>query len=105
MIAISQSGETLDTIAAVREVKQKGSKVLAICNVRNSTLTREADATIFLRAGPEISVCSTKAFTSQLTVLSLLALLMGRQRHLSKEEGQRHFLAELHRLPLLLNKF
>jgi glutamine---fructose-6-phosphate transaminase (isomerizing) len=100
VIAISQSGETLDTIAAVREVKQKGSKVLAICNIRNSTLAREADATIFLRAGPEISVCSTKAFTSQITVLSLLALLMGRQRHLSKEEGQTA-LAELRRLPYL----
>jgi glucosamine--fructose-6-phosphate aminotransferase (isomerizing) len=103
VIAISQSGETLDTIAAIREVKQKGSKVLAICNVRNSTLAREADATVFLRAGPEISVCSTKAFTSQLTILSLLALLMGRQRHLSKEEGQ-SFLAELHRLPALVQE-
>ena len=103
VIAISQSGETLDTIAAIREVKQKGSKVLAICNVKNSTLVREADATVYLRAGPEISVCSTKAFTSQLTVLSLLALLMGRQRHLSKEEGQA-FLAELHRLPDLVEQ-
>jgi len=103
VIAISQSGETLDTIAAVREVKQKGSKVLAICNVRNSTLTREADATVFLRAGPEISVCSTKAFTSQLTVLSLLALLMGRQRHLSKEEGHT-FLTELRRIPALVQQ-
>lgn len=98
VIAISQSGETLDTVAAIREVKQKGSKVLAICNVRNSTLTREADATIFLRAGPEISVCSTKAFTSQITVLSLLALLLGRQRHLDKDEGQR-FLSHLRELP------
>ncbi len=103
VIAISQSGETLDTIAAIREVKQKGSKVLAICNVRNSTLTREADATVFLRAGPEISVCSTKAFTSQLTILSLLALLMGRQRHLGKEEGQT-YLRELHRLPDLVKE-
>jgi glutamine---fructose-6-phosphate transaminase (isomerizing) len=103
VIAISQSGETLDTIAAVREVKQKGSKVLAICNVRNSTLVREADATVYLRAGPEISVCSTKAFTSQLTVLSLLALLLGRQRNLSKEEGQA-FLAELRRLPSLVEE-
>lgn len=100
VIAISQSGETLDTIAAVREVHQKGSKVLAICNVRNSTLSREADSTIFLRAGPEISVCSTKAFTSQITVLSLLALLLGRQRHLDKEEGQR-FLTHLRHLPSL----
>ena len=100
VIAISQSGETLDTIAAVREVQQKGSKILAICNVRNSTLSRQADSTIFLRAGPEISVCSTKAFTSQITVLSLLALLLGRQRHLDKEEGQK-FLAQLRQLPSL----
>lgn len=98
VIAISQSGETLDTIAAVREVKSKGAKVLGICNVRNSTLTREADCTLFLRAGPEVSVCSTKAFTSQLTVLSLFTLLMARLRHMSKEEGQA-FLSEIHTLP------
>lgn len=98
VIAISQSGETLDTIAAVREVKSKGAKVLAICNVRNSTLTREADCTLFLRAGPEISVCSTKAFTSQLTVLSLFTLLMARLRHMSKEEGQA-FIHEIQSLP------
>jgi glucosamine--fructose-6-phosphate aminotransferase (isomerizing) len=99
VIAISQSGETLDTIAAVREVKSKGAKVLGICNVRNSTLTREADCTLFLRAGPEISVCSTKAFTSQLTVLSLFTLFMARLRHMSKEEGQ-SFLSEIQSLPL-----
>lgn len=98
VIAISQSGETLDTIAAVREVKAKGAKILAVCNVRNSTLTREADACLFLRAGPEISVCSTKAFTSQLTVLSLFTLLMARLRHMSKEEGKK-FLTELQDLP------
>jgi glucosamine--fructose-6-phosphate aminotransferase (isomerizing) len=98
VIAISQSGETLDTIAAVREVKNKGAKVLGICNVRNSTLTREADSCLFLRAGPEISVCSTKAFTSQITILSLLTLLMARLRHMSKEDGQT-FLSELQNLP------
>ncbi len=103
VIAISQSGETLDTVAAVREAKQKGSKVLAICNVRNSTLTREADATIFLRAGPEISVCSTKAFTSQITVLSLLALLLSRQRHLAKDEGQK-FLTQLRQIPQIVEE-
>ncbi len=102
VIAISQSGETLDTIAAVREVKSKGAKVLGICNVRHSTLTREADSTLFLRAGPEISVCSTKAFTSQLTVLALFALLMARLRHMSKEEGQT-FLEELEKLPALIH--
>lgn len=98
VIAISQSGETLDTIAAVREVKTKGAQVLGICNVRNSTLTREAHSCLFLRAGPEISVCSTKAFTSQLTVLSLFTLMMARLRNMSKEEGQA-FLAELLQLP------
>jgi glucosamine--fructose-6-phosphate aminotransferase (isomerizing) len=103
VIAISQSGETLDTIAAVREVKSKGAKVLGICNVKNSTLTREADWTISLRAGPEISVCSTKAFTSQLTVLSLFTLLMARLRHMSKEEGQL-FLRELQELPAKVQK-
>ena len=103
IIAISQSGETLDTLAAVREVKSKGAKVLGICNVTHSTLTREADSTILLRAGPEISVCSTKAFTSQLTVLSLFALMMARLRHLSKEEGQR-LLSELKNLPTLVQE-
>lgn len=103
VIAISQSGETLDTIAAVREVKSKGAKVLGICNVRNSTLTREADCTLFLRAGPEISVCSTKAFTSQLTVLALFTLLMARLRHMSKEEGQA-FLSEIQSLPLIVEQ-
>lgn len=103
VIAISQSGETLDTVAAIREVKQKGSKILAVCNVRNSTLTREADATVFLRAGPEVSVCSTKAFTSQIAVLSLLALLLGRQRHLDREEGQK-FLTHLRQLPSLVGE-
>lgn len=103
VIAISQSGETLDTVAAIREAKQKGSKVLAICNARNSTLTRESDATIFLRAGPEISVCSTKAFTSQIAVISLFALLLGRQRHIDKDEGQR-FLKELRHLPEIVEK-
>ena len=98
VLAISQSGETADTIAAVREAKAKGAKIIAICNVDHSTLVREADASLFLRAGPEISVCSTKAFTSQLTVLALFSLYMARLRHLSKEEGQQ-FLKELKHLP------
>jgi glutamine---fructose-6-phosphate transaminase (isomerizing) len=93
VIAISQSGETADTVAAVR-----GSRILAICNVHGSTLAREADATIFLRAGPEIGVCSTKAFTSQVIVLSLFCLMMARMRHMGKKEGQ-EFLEALQRLP------
>lgn len=98
VIAISQSGETADTIAAVREVKAKGAKVLALCNVPGSTLVREADNTIFLKAGAEIGVCSTKAFTSQVVVLSLFTLLMARMRHMSKADGQ-HFLELLLKLP------
>lgn len=98
VIAISQSGETADTVAAVREVKAKGLKVLAICNIHGSTLSREADACIYLKAGPEIGVCSTKAFTSQVVVLSLLCLMLGRMRHMSKKEGQ-NFLEALQKLP------
>lgn len=79
IVAISQSGETADTISAVRHLKGQGFRVLGICNVKNSTLTREADACIFLKAGPEISVCSTKAFTSQIAVLYLLAHYMNNQ--------------------------
>lgn len=98
VIAISQSGETADTIAAMREAKAKGAKILSICNVQNSTIAREAHSSLFLKAGPEISVCSTKAFTSQITLLSLFALFMGRLRHINKEEGQA-FLNELKKIP------
>lgn len=98
VIAISQSGETADTVASVRELKAKGAKVLALCNVTNSTLSREADSCIFLKAGPEIGVCSTKAFTSQLIVLSLFTLLIARMRHVGKSEGQQ-FLKHLLALP------
>jgi len=100
VIALSQSGETLDTLAAIRHVKQKGVTVLAISNIHNSTLNREADAFLHLRAGPEVSVCSTKAFTNQICLLSLLALLMARQRNMNQEEG-RNFLSELQQLPNL----
>ncbi|MBA3722089.1 MAG: glutamine--fructose-6-phosphate transaminase (isomerizing) [Parachlamydiaceae bacterium] len=98
VIAISQSGETADTIAAVREVKAKGARVLALCNVHGSTLSREADSTIYLKAGAEIGVCSTKAFTSQVVVLALFTLLLSRMRHMGKQEGQ-EFLEALVKLP------
>lgn len=98
VIAISQSGETADTIAAVRELKARGSKILALCNVQDSTLAREAHSCLFLRAGPEIGVCSTKAFTSQVVLLSLFGLMMARMRHMSKQEGQ-EFLQALKKLP------
>jgi glutamine---fructose-6-phosphate transaminase (isomerizing) len=95
---LSQSGETFDTLAAMQKVKSEGGKVLAICNVPNSTLMREADFQILLRCGPEISVCSTKAFTSQLAVLSLLALKLGRVHGMTQVEG-REFVDDLRSLP------
>ncbi|HEY0456544.1 MAG TPA: glutamine--fructose-6-phosphate transaminase (isomerizing) [Verrucomicrobiae bacterium] len=87
VLVITQSGETADTLACLREAKRRGHKVLAICNVVGSTIAREADGGIYLHAGPEIGVASTKAFTSQVTVLALLALLMGRIRMLSLSRG------------------
>lgn len=98
VIAISQSGETADTIAAVREIKAKGGRVIALCNVQGSTLAREADATIYLKCGPEIGVCSTKAFTSQVVLLALFSLMMARMRHMGKNEGQ-EFLRAIRALP------
>src|SRR6185295_18165118 len=87
VLVITQSGETADTLAGLREARRRGHKVLAICNVVGSTIAREADGGIYLHAGPEIGVASTKAFTSQVTVLTLLALLMGRIRMLSSSHG------------------
>ncbi len=87
LLVITQSGETADTLAGLREAKRRGHKALAICNVVGSTIAREADGGIYLHAGPEIGVASTKAFTSQVTVLTLLALLMGRIRMLSLPRG------------------
>jgi glucosamine--fructose-6-phosphate aminotransferase (isomerizing) len=87
LLVITQSGETLDTLAGLRETKRRGHKVLGICNVVGSTIAREADGGIYLHAGPEIGVASTKAFTSQVTVLSLFALFMGRIRMLATQQG------------------
>lgn len=89
VLAITQSGETADTIAAVREAKLKGSLVLGIVNVVGSTISREVDAGAYSHAGPEIGVASTKAFMSQLTVLALVTLFLGRQRGMSLVMGQR----------------
>jgi len=87
VLAISQSGETADTLAAVREAMGKGTLVAGVCNVVGSTIARTAGRGVYLHAGPEIGVASTKAFTSQLTVLTLLALKFARGRRLSREEG------------------
>ncbi len=89
VFAITQSGETADTLAAMRECKRKGHPTLAICNVVGSTIAREADGGIYLHAGPEIGVASTKAFTAQITSLMLLSLYLGRMRHLSFPAGKR----------------
>ncbi|HEY4760364.1 MAG TPA: glutamine--fructose-6-phosphate transaminase (isomerizing) [Thermoguttaceae bacterium] len=89
VFAITQSGETLDTLAALREMKRKGCPTLGICNVVGSTIAQESDGGVYLRAGPEIGVASTKAFTSQCTVLVMLALYFGRLRHLSFSAGMR----------------
>lgn len=87
VFCISQSGETADTLAALREAKRKGSTVLGICNVVGSSIARESDGGVYLHAGPEIGVASTKAFNSQVVVLSLVGLLLGRQRRLSHAQG------------------
>jgi glucosamine--fructose-6-phosphate aminotransferase (isomerizing) len=98
VFAITQSGETADTLAALREMKRKGHPTLAISNVVGSSIAKEADGGIYLHAGPEIGVASTKAFTSQCTVLAMLALYFGRLRHLSFDEGMR-IIQELQDLP------
>ncbi|NUN92663.1 MAG: glutamine--fructose-6-phosphate transaminase (isomerizing) [Verrucomicrobiae bacterium] len=97
-LAITQSGETADTLAALREAKRKGARVLGICNVVGSSIAREAGGGLYLHAGPEIGVASTKAFTSQVTALALLALYLGRLHHLSALEGAR-LIRDLENLP------
>ncbi|MGE3803510.1 MAG: glutamine--fructose-6-phosphate transaminase (isomerizing) [Gemmataceae bacterium] len=103
VIAITQSGETADTLAAVRESKRKGHPTLAICNVVGSTIARESDGGVYLHAGPEIGVASTKAFTSQVTVLTMLALYFGRMRHLSSLQGAQ-MIRELRSMPDTLRR-
>ncbi len=98
LFAITQSGETADTLAALREMKRKGHPTLAICNVVGSTIAQEADGGIYLHAGPEIGVASTKAYTSQCLALTMLALYFGRIRHLSYDVG-RHIIECLRELP------
>ena len=100
-IALSQSGETADTLAAVRESIRKGALVSGLCNVVGSTIAREAGRGVYLHAGPEISVASTKAFTAQVTALLMMALKMGRTRRLSHEEGAR-LVNEIERIPELV---
>lgn len=104
VIVISQSGETADTLAGLREAKAKGSKVLSICNVVGSTITREADGTIYTHAGPEIGVASTKAFTAQLTALYIILLYLGRKRGIMSKEEARTIIEKMMHLPSQVEK-
>jgi glucosamine--fructose-6-phosphate aminotransferase (isomerizing) len=103
-VVITQSGETADTLAAMREAKRLGAASVAICNVVGSMATREADGTVYTHAGPEIGVASTKAFTSQLVALYLLAVRLAQVRGALSLEASRPHVDALLRLPLLLGK-
>lgn len=98
LFSISQSGETADTLAALREAKRRGATALGVCNVVGSTIARETDAGVYIHAGPEIGVASTKAFTAQIMVLSLISLLMGRMRTVSVEKG-REIIGAIKKIP------
>ena len=103
-VAISQSGETLDTLAAMREAKKRGASTMTLCNVVGSAMTREADFTVMTNAGPEIGVASTKAFTTQLVGLYLLAVKLGRLKGtLSVTDAQKH-LEQLSEVPKLIER-
>ena len=101
-LVISQSGETADTIAALREAKERGAKVLAVCNVQGSMIMREADGTILTHAGPEIGVASTKAFTAQMIALYLFGLYLGQLRGTLTQDEARHHAQQLAELPVKL---
>lgn len=104
VIAITQSGETADTLAAIREAKSRGAKTLAVCNVIGSSATREADGVLYTRTGPEIGVASTKAFTAQLTILFVLALYFGRIKKTVSKTKAVGLMTELSRIPKLVEK-
>jgi glucosamine--fructose-6-phosphate aminotransferase (isomerizing) len=99
IVAISQSGETADTLAAIKECRAKGAKVIAICNVVGSSLTRESDGVLYTHAGPEIGVASTKAYSAQLTMLYLLALKLGDVHGVLSAGEQKSLLSELKKVP------
>lgn len=103
VVVVSQSGETADTLAALREAKKRGAPVLAVCNVLGSSIAREADGVIYTHAGPEIAVASTKAYTAQLAILYLFAYYMADIKK-KKPHGQKSFLRELAKIPALAEK-
>ncbi|MDR2773272.1 MAG: glutamine--fructose-6-phosphate transaminase (isomerizing) [Tannerella sp.] len=102
VVAISQSGETADTLAAVRMVKNYGATILGICNVAGSSLSRETDAGVYTHAGIEIGVASTKAFTSQITVLAMMAFFMGYKRRKLSDDSYKALIRELIRIPEMI---
>jgi glutamine---fructose-6-phosphate transaminase (isomerizing) len=104
MMAISQSGETADTLAALREAKEKGCRSIAICNVQGAMMTREADGTIYTHAGPEIGVASTKAFTSQIVAAYLFALYLAQERGTLTAEQMKWHVEHLSQLPVKMEK-
>jgi len=104
VIAVSQSGETADTLAAVREAKKKGARIISICNVVGSSLTRESDTVFYTLAGPEIGVASTKAYTAQMAVFYLLGLELARARKTLSPRAYRSALSTLRRVPALQEK-
>ncbi|MGZ5278861.1 MAG: glutamine--fructose-6-phosphate transaminase (isomerizing), partial [Pseudobdellovibrionaceae bacterium] len=99
VITVSQSGETADTLAAIRLAKEKGCQTLSICNVKNSTIDREAHGHLYMNSGPEIGVASTKAFVSTLTLFNLVALSIGHVRGTLKEDKEREHVEALMKLP------
>jgi glucosamine--fructose-6-phosphate aminotransferase (isomerizing) len=104
VIAISQSGETADTLAAVRLAREKGAKVLGICNVVGSSIPRETDAGVYTHAGPEIGVASTKAFTTQVTVLAMMAFVIGHKKGIISDAAYKNLISELASIPGKIEK-
>jgi glucosamine--fructose-6-phosphate aminotransferase (isomerizing) len=104
VVAISQSGETADTLAAVRLAKQKGARVIGICNVVGSSIPRETDAGVYTHAGPEIGVASTKAFTSQITVLAMMAFVIGHLKGIISDSKFKELITELVSIPGKIEK-
>lgn len=103
VFVVSQSGETADTLGALREARRKGFRVLGICNNVGSTIARESDGGVYMHAGPEIGVAATKSFTSQVTIFALIALLLGRMRYLSASQG-REIIGNIEKLPKQIEK-
>nr|WP_322574154.1 isomerizing glutamine--fructose-6-phosphate transaminase [Fodinibius sp.] len=104
MLVVSQSGETADTLAALRTAKERGALTLGVCNVVGSTIARDTDAGIYTHAGPEIGVASTKAFTTQVSVLAMMAIMLGQKRGVLDEDYAARLIEELDRIPEKVQK-